>query len=42
MSHLKRLKELEEENHRLKTLVADLKLDKVVLKSVIETNGWSR
>ena len=41
-SQLKRLKELEEENRRLKTLVADLSLDKVALKSVIEKNGWSR
>ena len=42
VSQLKRLKELEEENRRLKTLVADLSLDKVALKSVIEKNGWSR
>ena len=41
VSQLKRLKELEEENRRLKTLVADLSLDKVALKSVIK-NGWSR
>jgi putative transposase len=40
VSQLKRLKELEEENRRLKTLVADLSLDKVALKSVIEKNGW--
>ena len=42
VSRLKRLKELEEENRKLKTLVADLSLDKVALKSVIEKNGWSR
>ena len=42
VSQLNRLKELEEENRRLKTLVADLSLDKVALKSVIEKNGWSR
>ncbi len=42
VSQLKRLKELEEENRRLKTLVADLSLDKDALKSVIEKNGWSR
>lgn len=36
VSQLKRLKELEEENRRLKTLVADLSLDKVALKSVIK------
>ena len=41
VSQLKRLKELEEENRRLRTLVADLSLDKVALKSVIK-NGWSR
>ena len=40
VSQLKRLKELEEENRKLKTLVADLSLDKVALKWVIEkTDG---
>ena len=42
MSQLKRLKELDEENRRLKTLLADLSLDKIELKTVIEKNGWSR
>ena len=42
VSQLKRLKELDEENRRLKTLVADLSLDKIALKAVIEKNGWSR
>ena len=42
MSQLKRLKELDEESRRLKTLVADLSLDKIALKAVIEKNGWSR
>ena len=42
MSQLKRLKELDEENRRLKTLVADLSLDKIALKTVIGKNGWSR
>ena len=42
VSQLKRLKELDEENRRLKTLVADLSLDRVALKAVIEKNGWSR
>jgi putative transposase len=36
-----RLKRLEEENRRLKHLVADLSLDKEVLKAVIQKNGWS-
>lgn len=34
----KRLKELEEENKRLKKLVADLTLDKDVLKEALEGN----
>lgn len=37
----KRLKHLEEENRRLKTVVADLTLDKEMLKAVIAKNGWS-
>ena len=36
VSQLKRHRELEEEYRRLKTLVTDLSLDKVALKSVIE------
>jgi putative transposase len=36
-----RLRELEDENGRLKRLVADLSLDKQMLKAVIEKNGWS-
>ena len=36
-----RLKGLEDENRRLKHLVADLSLDKEVLKAVISKNGWS-
>jgi hypothetical protein len=32
---------LEEENRRLKHLVADLSLDKEMLKSVIRKNVWS-
>ena len=35
-SHIKRLKELEEENRRLKQMYADLALDNKVLKDVIE------
>ena len=34
----KRLKELEKENSRLKKLVADLSLDKAILKEVAEGN----
>jgi putative transposase len=36
-----RLRQLEDENGRLKKLVADLSLDKDMLKAVIEKNGWS-
>ena len=35
------LRALREENHRLKKLVADLSLDKDMLKSVIQKNGYS-
>jgi putative transposase len=35
------LKQLEEENRRLKHLVADLSLDREALKAVIRKNGWS-
>jgi putative transposase len=38
---LKKVKDLEEENRRLKQLVADLSLDREALKWVIEKNGWS-
>lgn len=34
-SEMKRLKQLEEENKRLKTIVADLSLDKEMLQDVI-------
>ena len=37
----RRLRELEDENRRLKHMVADLSLDKEVLKAVIRENGWS-
>jgi putative transposase len=37
----KRLRHLEEENRRLKHLVADLTLDKEAMKAVIAKNGWS-
>lgn len=41
VAEAQRLKGLEDENRRLKHLVADLSLDKEVLKSVIRKNGWS-
>lgn len=41
VSEAQRLRQLEEENRRLKHLVADLSLDKEVLKAVISKNGWS-
>ena len=41
VSEAQRLRRLEEENRRLKHLVADLSLDKEVLKAVISKNGWS-
>ena len=34
-SEMKRLKQLDEENHRLKKLVADLSLDREMLQDVI-------
>ena len=40
VSEAQRLRKLEEENRRLKHLVADLSLDKEVLKAVITKNGW--
>lgn len=41
VSEAQRLRQLEEENRRLKQLVADLSLDKEVLKAVVQRNGWS-
>ena len=41
VSEAQRLRQLEDENHRLKKLVADLSLDKEMLKAVIQKNGWS-
>src|SRR5262245_19115504 len=41
VNEARRLRELEEENRRLKHLVADLSLDKEMLKSVIRKNGRS-
>ena len=41
VSEARRLRELEDENRRLKHMVADLSLDKEALKAVIRKNGWS-
>ncbi len=41
MNEAQRLRQMEEENRRLKQLVADLNLDKEMLKAVIRKNGWS-
>ena len=38
LDQVKRLKELEAENTRLKKLVADLSLDKMILKEVASKN----
>jgi len=41
VSQAQRLRQMEDENRRLKLLVADLSLDRQVLKSVTRKNGWS-
>ena len=41
VTEARRLRQLEEENRRLKHLVADLSLDKEALKAVITKNGGS-
>jgi len=38
---IRRLKQLEEENTKLKRLVADLSLDKTMLQDVLGKNLWS-
>jgi len=40
VSDAQKLRQLEDENRRLKKIVADLSLDKEALKSVISKNGW--
>jgi putative transposase len=42
VSELRRLRQLEEENRKLKQLVADLSLDKVMLQDVLRTKLWGR
>jgi putative transposase len=41
VSDAQRLRQMEDENRRLKQLVADLSLDREALKAVIRKNGWS-
>ncbi|NLY84084.1 MAG: transposase, partial [Acholeplasmataceae bacterium] len=41
VSEAKRLKQLEDENRRLKGLVADLTLDNHILKDIISKNAYS-
>jgi putative transposase len=41
VNEARRLRQLEEENRKLKHLVADLSLDREALKAVIAKNGWS-
>jgi putative transposase len=41
VSEAQRLRALEDENRRLKQLVADLSLDKEALKGIVRKNGWS-
>ena len=40
-SEMKRLRQLEEENAKLKRIVADLLLDKAMLQDVLSENVWS-
>ena len=41
VNEAQRLRQLEDENRRLKHLVADLSLDREALRAVIRKNGWS-
>jgi putative transposase len=41
VSDARRLRSLEEENRRLKEMVADLSLDREALKAVLRKNGWN-
>lgn len=42
VSQVRRLKELEEENRKLKQMYAELALDNMILKDVIEKNSRAR
>ena len=39
-SDIKRMKELEEENNKLKRMFADISLENHALKTLIEKKGW--
>lgn len=39
-SELRRLRQLEEENRKLKQIVADLSLDKAMLQAVVAKEAW--
>ena len=41
VNEAQRLRQIEEENLRLKQLVADLSLDREALRAVIRKNGWN-
>ncbi len=41
VGELRRVKQLEDENRKLKQLVADLSLDKHILQDVLSKNVWS-
>jgi len=41
VAKIRRLKQLENENRKLKQLVADLTLDKTMLQDVLRRNVWS-
>ncbi|VWC30289.1 putative transposase [Burkholderia diffusa] len=41
LSELRRLRQLEEKNAKLKRLVADLSLDKAMLQDILAKNVWS-
>ena len=38
---VRRLRQLEEENRKLKQIVADLSLDKAMLQAIVQKNVWS-
>lgn len=40
VTELRRLRQLEDENNKLKQIVADLTLDKLMLQEVLKKNVW--
>lgn len=42
ITELRQLRQLQEENARLKQIVADLSLDKQMLQDVLKKNAWSQ